>query len=75
MYNLLGCTYSVGSSTAKRPLILFSGIPKSCCIAIKFDHFHIFKLFTFQGIFKLGEEGKVTWRHVWVILALIHIKE
>ena len=35
----------------------------------------IFKLFTFQGIFKLGEEGKVTWRHVWVILALIHIKE
>jgi len=29
-----------------------------------FDHFHIFKLFTFQGFLKLGEEGKVTWCHV-----------
>jgi hypothetical protein len=70
----LGCTYSIGSSTARRPLIFYFGFSKSWGIAL-FDHFHIFKLFTFQGVLKLGEEGKVTWHHIWGVLALIHREE
>jgi hypothetical protein len=38
-----------------------------------FDCFYIFKSFTFQSVFNLGEEEKVIWGHVWGVQGMTHL--
>lgn len=47
------------------PPVLCYGRLEKLLYDIKFDHSHIFKSFTFQGVLNLEDEEKVTWVHVW----------
>jgi hypothetical protein len=40
---------------------------------VKFYHFHILKLFSFQGVLHSAEDGELTWAHVWRVWGLRHL--
>jgi hypothetical protein len=56
------------------PLLLYSVLGSlKVAASCKFDHFHIFKSFTFLHVLNLGEEEKVTWGDVLGLWGLMYL--
>jgi len=53
------------------PRVLCYGGLEKLLYDIKFDHFHILKSLTFQGVLNLEDKEKVTLVHVWDVWRLV----